>query len=354
MKKPKITFGIIVLNGEPFTKYCLRQLYPFAYEIIVVEGAHTAASNISTSDGHSLDGTLKALHEFKENEDPENKLQIVTKDGFWPVHDELGRCRTPQSRAYAERATGDYLWQVDIDEFYRIEDMQRVINMLTNDPSITAVSFDTNTYFGAPKYIVNGWRLERGSKEFHRLFKWGTGFQYKTHEPPTVINSEGMDMRNMNWIRGSKLRSNGIYMYHYALLFPWQVTQKTKVYQQEKPEACRKIVEWADQNYFALKHPYHMHHIYRYPAWLMRYSGPTPKQIQKMWLDIESGVINTETRQTHDIERLLDTWWYPLGRVLLQIIEPIDNLWNKAFWNRFKWHWKYTMGFHKRSEFKQN
>ena len=34
----KITFGIIVLNGEPFTKYCLRQLYPFAYEIIVVEG----------------------------------------------------------------------------------------------------------------------------------------------------------------------------------------------------------------------------------------------------------------------------------------------------------------------------
>ena len=35
---PRVTFGIIVLNGEPFTRYCLRSLYPFAHQIIVVEG----------------------------------------------------------------------------------------------------------------------------------------------------------------------------------------------------------------------------------------------------------------------------------------------------------------------------
>jgi hypothetical protein len=57
----RITFGIIVLNGEPFTKYCRRALYPFAHEIIVVEGAVPAA----TPDGHSLDGTLEALDRFK-------------------------------------------------------------------------------------------------------------------------------------------------------------------------------------------------------------------------------------------------------------------------------------------------
>ena len=37
---PRVTFGIIVLNGEPFTRYCLRSLYPFAHQIIVVEGGH--------------------------------------------------------------------------------------------------------------------------------------------------------------------------------------------------------------------------------------------------------------------------------------------------------------------------
>lgn len=101
MVNPKITFGIIVLNGEPFTKYCLRQLYPFAYEIIVVEGASQYAKDAADENGHSLDGTLEALYEFKEQEDPEDKVQIITRDGFWSEKDE-------QSKAYAERAMGDY------------------------------------------------------------------------------------------------------------------------------------------------------------------------------------------------------------------------------------------------------
>mgnify|MGYP006932098584 CR=1 FL=1 len=50
---PKITFGIIVLNGEPFTRYCIRALYPHAHQIIVVEGALEKARSIATPDGHS-------------------------------------------------------------------------------------------------------------------------------------------------------------------------------------------------------------------------------------------------------------------------------------------------------------
>ncbi len=120
---PRITFGIIVLNGEPFTKYCLRQLYPFAYEIIVVEGGSRWAID-QAPEGHSIDGTLEALQEFKEQEDPENKVQIITRHGFWEE-------KTEQSQAFAERATGDYLWQVDIDEF---------VNSFTfNDLSIAAL-----------------------------------------------------------------------------------------------------------------------------------------------------------------------------------------------------------------------
>jgi hypothetical protein len=48
---PKVTFGIIVLNGEPFTRYNLRALYPFAHEIIVVEEASPAAAHAATPDG---------------------------------------------------------------------------------------------------------------------------------------------------------------------------------------------------------------------------------------------------------------------------------------------------------------
>jgi hypothetical protein len=38
-KSPRITFGMIVLNGEPFMRYNLQAIYPFAHQIIVVEGA---------------------------------------------------------------------------------------------------------------------------------------------------------------------------------------------------------------------------------------------------------------------------------------------------------------------------
>jgi hypothetical protein len=61
---PRVSFGIIVLNGEPFVRYTLRALYPYAHQIIIAEGAAPGARNIATSDGHSRDGTLDTLHLF--------------------------------------------------------------------------------------------------------------------------------------------------------------------------------------------------------------------------------------------------------------------------------------------------
>ena len=122
-KYPKISFGMIVLNGLPFIKYNLKGLYPYAHQIIVVEGACRSASSIADKNGHSNDGTLEELKIFKSEFDKEDKITIVTAEddgkpnGFWNEKDEM-------SQAYAKRATGDYLWQVDVDEFYKSEDMK--------------------------------------------------------------------------------------------------------------------------------------------------------------------------------------------------------------------------------------
>src|SRR5271154_2512624 len=115
MSEIKISFGIIVLNGMPFVPYCLRQLYPYAHEIIIVEGASVHAANNATPDGHSTDGTLESLLLFKKNEDPKNIIRIITKDGFWNE-------KLEQSQAYTQVMTGNYLWQIDIDEFYKKKD----------------------------------------------------------------------------------------------------------------------------------------------------------------------------------------------------------------------------------------
>lgn len=165
---PKISFGIIVLNGEPFTKYCLRALYPFAHEIIVVEGAVRSAADIATPTGHSRDNTLEILYQFQAEEDPEGKLQIVVREGFWDEKDAM-------SQAYAARATGDYLWQVDIDEFYLPKDIETVMQLLRADPSITGLSFKNRLFWGGFDYLCDGWYFRTGADVFRRLFKWGRG-----------------------------------------------------------------------------------------------------------------------------------------------------------------------------------
>ena len=245
---PRITFGIIVLNGEPFLRYTLRALYAHAHEIIVVEGAAPGAKAVATADGHSLDGTLAALRDFKANEDPDGKLIIVTRDGFWTEKDEM-------SRAYAERATGDYLWQVDVDEFYQPADIEAVRAILRSDPSIAAVSFNTITFWGAPSYRVESWYLRRGDGQFHRLFKWGAGYRYVTHRPPTVLDDRGRDLRRLNWLSGADLAARGVNLYHYSLLLPKQVREKCAYYSEAEWAKRRDALTWMEEAYFSLRRP---------------------------------------------------------------------------------------------------
>jgi len=323
---PKITFGIIVLNGEPFTRYCLRSIYPYAYEIIVVEGGHEDAKSVCTPDGHSVDGTLETLYRFKKEEDPENKLTIVTRDGFWPKKDELGNDRTPQSRAYAEKATGDYLWQVDIDEFYVESDMDRIIEMLKQDQSITAVSFKQKSFWGDINYISDSIYLRRNVGGWHRIFKWSPKYKYLTHEPPTILDENGVDLRTKKWIRGESMAAKNIYMYHYSLLFPWQVEQKVKVYKDEKPDSCSELIQWADDNYFKLGNPYRVHNIFWFPSWLIRFRGVHPKQIVSMMNDARSGKVEAKLRRTDDVEAIIDSFGYKMRIIGIKVEAPLKQL----------------------------
>ena len=321
--EPRITFGVIVLNGEPFTSYTLRSLYPFAHEIIVVEGAAPAATNIATPDGHSRDGTLDELRRFKREEDPDGKVTIVTAEdeghpsGFWPGE------KDEQSRAYATRATGNYLWQVDIDELYRAEEMADVIAMLRVDPTITAVTFKQITFWGGLGYTADGWYLRRGATYYHRLFRWGPGYTYATHRPPTVLDADGRDLREGNWLRGEDLARRGIHLYHYSLLLPKQVIEKCDYYGNVTWTKRPGAVAWAQDAFLRLGRPYRVHNVYDFPSWLERYRGPHPEQIVRMVNDLER-TRPDELRQTADIERLLGSWWYGPGRRLLKALDIVD------------------------------
>jgi glycosyltransferase involved in cell wall biosynthesis len=322
-RDPRITFGIIVLNGEPFIRYCLRQLYPHAHQIIVVEGGSRKAASFAR-DGHSTDGTLEVLETFKREEDPEGKVTIITRDGFWSEKDE-------QSQAYAEVATGDYLWQVDVDEFYTHTDIEKIRAYLRSHPDVSAVSFRQRPFFGGPQYWADSYNLRaENTSEYHRLFRWDDGYRYVTHRPPTVVDANGIDLRQKNWLSAMRTEKLGVLLYHYSLLFPQQVRDKAAYYSDPGADSSMAhapgTVKWANECYFELKHPFRVHNVFTSISWLRRHEGSYPEQIQQMWADIESGALDVDVRRHDDIETLLSrpsymlagsvlTWWSNLFRL---------------------------------------
>ncbi len=319
---PRITFGMIVLNGEPFVRHNLRALYPFAYEIIVVEGAAPAAASIATPDGHSLDSTLQILREFIAHEDSEKKMVVVTAedeghpDGFWPGE------KTEQSQAYAKRATGNWLWQVDVDEFYQPEDMLWITSRLLTKTDIYAISFKQIQFWGGLNYYVDGWYLRHyGGEEFHRLFRWEPGYTYSAHRPPTVVNQAGIDLRLLGHMQAKQLAGHGIYLYHYSLLFPDQVKAKSRYYTQVSWGHFDKMDDWARSEYGELRNPYRVHNVYQYPSWLENFKGDHPPRVLDMWEELQAGetAIPHSLRRTEDIERLLASPKYKVGKLAVKI-----------------------------------
>jgi hypothetical protein len=317
------------LNGEPFVRYNLRALYPFAHQIVVVEGAVEGAAPSATADGHSTDRTLETLRRFTAHEDPDDKVEIVTRDGLWSEKGEM-------SQAYARRATGDYLWQVDIDEFYHPSDMKAVLDMLAANPTITAVSFEQIPFWGGFDTVVDGWYLRLGGQVFHRLFKWSRGYAYIAHRPPTVCDSKGRNLRSLQWISPETLTRQGIYLYHYGLVFPKQVIEKSHYYRSASwANHASKSEQWARESFLHLRHPYRLHNVYRYPSWLTRFDGTHPPQIEALRRDIAAGSIDTPMRQTTDLESLLSSRSYQLGRACLRTLTPMARL-IIGVWRRLK------------------
>ena len=318
---PRISFGMIVLNGEPFLRYNLRALYSFAHQIVVVEGATPAAAGIATTEGHSIDNTLQVLRDFKQHEDPEDKLLIVTAeqegypDGFWPGE------KDEMSRAYARRATGTWLWQVDVDEFYQPQDMDWICGELLSRPEVQTISFKQIQFWGDLDSYVDGWFLRYSLPEIHRIFRWGAGYRYSNHRPPTVVDSSGVDLRQLGHVNARALARKHIFMYHYSGVLPIQVAQKSSYYSQVDWASFGQMREWAESQYDRLDNPYRVHNVYQYPSWLERYDGSHPPEMQAMWRDLRHGTYDTayRLRDTSDIAALLRSPRYRVGRAYLKL-----------------------------------
>lgn len=206
---------MIVFEGDYVLKQCLEQVYPFASQILISEGPveYWRRQGRTTS----LDKTNEILDSFP---DPDNKIKIV--------HGQFNE-KDDQCRAYMNYIHDDidYIWNLDSDEVYKTEDIEKIIKFLEKE-NPTSVGLRSCSFYGGFDHFLTGFELNRDN--FLRIFKFCKGATWLTHRPPTIQYPTGSNIARKH-IDSDKLFSLlGVQMYHYSYVFPDQVYKKIKYY----------------------------------------------------------------------------------------------------------------------------
>lgn len=224
---------ILVLNGEPFLEHNLRQHYWFANKIWIVEGADCRTRDhvnkeFFTEDGHSVDNTIEIIKSFP---DPEHKITLIQHpyNTFWSGgKDEM----IAQTNSLIE---GDYIFEIDADEFYRNEDVEKLFKIIEQYPQITGFGIPWRNFWHNFHTIYgletkDSFKVEWGFWGW-RLFKWEKGAsKWLGHRPPNVSLSNESDGHTRAW-GTAHLQPLDIWTYHYSDLLPRQNLIKSQYYE---------------------------------------------------------------------------------------------------------------------------
>ncbi len=220
-----ITFNSLSVLPYGMFKACLDNIYPYAYEILISEGAvcptndNGGDASWASTDGRSTDGTLEFLRSFS---DPEKKIKIFTKDGLW-------NGKTEMCNIISKNATGDYVWQIDNDEFYDEYSMEKLIGILSLGV-YDRIDFYANQFCKDYNHCCDE-QDNRWSNliPWMRIFKHEPGSSWSTHAPPVYLDSKGSP-RNKNVLTRDMTLMMGLKLFHYSLISRTQAEFKQKYY----------------------------------------------------------------------------------------------------------------------------
>lgn len=243
----KITTGTLLFNGSTFMpsgmlKAQLDQLYYISDQIIIVEGATKSDKTTHYYDGNAVpftpDGrsTDDCIQIVKGYPDPENKITLIESKGFW-------NGKTQMCNEWSKIARGDYIWQIDMDEFYFKKDIIRIKEILSKySPNI--VHFFANNFWGDFKHCIDETSPYTWGNEapWMRIFRHLPGSRWERHEPPTYLFPDGSRVNESKIIPREEMLRIGIKMFHYNYVTQEQINFKTQFYHQDW--TSRQYEDW--------------------------------------------------------------------------------------------------------------
>lgn len=272
-----VHFFTIVLNGMPFIGHHIdvfRHL-PFKWHWHIVEGVADLVGDTAWSkpsgghiadsqhqNGLSIDGTTEYIDEISKMF-PDNITVYRKEQGiFWHGKNEM--VNAPLANITEECL----LWQVDVDEFWKYEQIVTSRDIFLRQPAKTAAFYWCHFFVG--KDIVVASRncySENPAFEWLRTWRYLPGDQWAAHEPPRLHrgateHSAGIDVSGINPLVHAETEASGLVFQHFAYVLAEQLKFKESYYgyhgayyqwlnlqkQNRFPQLLRDYFSWVQDN----------------------------------------------------------------------------------------------------------
>ena len=229
----KINFFTIVYNGQPWIRgqaEFFRRLEGIDWCWHVVEGlaehvkdtawCKEAGGRIADFERRnsnlSTDGTREFLDGLKKEFGDRVSLYRSPGTEPWPGKKAMIDCFLPELEA------GCLLWQLDVDEFWKPDQVRQILAEFEKRPELTAGWFDCEYFFGWDRCssrpgVFGNFR----EFEWMRVWRYQKGDGWGSHEPPVLLRGvEGGKQENVGRINPMlqiETRARGWKFQHYAL-----------------------------------------------------------------------------------------------------------------------------------------
>jgi glycosyltransferase involved in cell wall biosynthesis/predicted O-methyltransferase YrrM len=245
-----IHFFTIVLNGEPFIRYHIdvfKEL-PFKWHWHIVEGVadlkHDTAWSIRHGgyiaenihhNGRSNDGTTEYIDELAQLY-PENITIYRKPDGeFWDGKREM--VQAPLANITEECL----LWQVDVDELWKFEQIWLSRQLFIENPEKTAAYYWC-WYFVGEKLVIStrNCYAQNPQQEWLRTWHFKPGYTWAAHEPPVLVerlaDNNSRDVARINPFLHEETEKHNLIFQHYSYVLPEQLKFKETYYGYKEAE----------------------------------------------------------------------------------------------------------------------
>lgn len=227
----KIAVCSIMCNSEFLLNEWMEHYYNLADYICISEGVtKNWGEKLNYTSPNSTDNTNKILNSWIEK-DYLNKIRIVHGDKFYNE-------KLEQSNAFMSLVPSDtnYIWYVDDDEFYMQEDFIKMRRIL-QETNYSYAEFKQLSFFKSFDIIARGGSSWAYEAPIPRLFKYHKGAMFTSHRPPTILNENGIDVKDILPLMCDKTEEMGIYFRHYSYINTKRVYEKLKYYDATFPNA---------------------------------------------------------------------------------------------------------------------